>query len=62
MFRIVKVLHLLSLSFFVLFAAAKTDSVKLQKFGRIIAATLCIVAAALLFLSIYLNLIYLLGI
>lgn len=62
MFHIVKALHLFTLSFFVLFAATKTDSDKLKQFGRILSITIIIVATALIALSIYLNLVYLLGI
>jgi len=62
MFHIVKALHLFTLSFFVLFAATKTDSDKIKRFGRILAITIMIVATALIFFSIYLNLIYLWGI
>ncbi len=62
MFHIIKSLHLLTLSFFILFAATKTDSDRLKQFARILAITIIIVATALILFSIYLNLIYIWGI
>jgi len=54
---------LLAFSFFVLFAASKTESKNLKSFGRIIAASFWVIACAVIIISIYLNVtgLYLLG-
>lgn len=50
---VVKALFMLVVSFFVLFAVAKTESKRLRQFGRIIAITLCIIAAYVIIMALY---------
>lgn len=51
-----KIMIMLTVSFFVLIAAAKTDSRRLKQFGRIIAMSLWIIAAAIYLDATYSNL------
>lgn len=55
LFPVVKALLMLIVSFFVLFAVSRTESKRLKQFGRILAVTLCIIAAYLIIIALYLS-------
>ncbi|MDD3296672.1 MAG: hypothetical protein PHU64_04845 [Candidatus Omnitrophica bacterium] len=52
-FMLIKVIFMLVVSFFVLFAVSKTDSRGLQQFGRILAFSIWIIAIYILAVNLY---------
>lgn len=56
LFPVVKALFMLTASFFILLVVPKAESEGLKKFGRILAATFCIIAAFLVVIALYASL------